>query len=290
MRFLILGVMILPLFAVQNTLFTSFGGGLGARYQTDFWQQTTKDNSSCAGGTCIGNKTSGSYSGGKGHSFTLSIGDEVSFDPYSIIGVRVYGSVQYANASLGSLIAGSVQEQSARDKEFTTITSYNPNTPDVPPTIGKVPMKPVPKPQDFLFSNGIWMSYGVGLDFFLNLPIDVMIRKLFWEKMPDFKVGVFAGGGVEYAMLRSNSWHNQSSGEYEKFFASGSGVFAKLGSSVYFGRHNRINVDIKIPYYKLNAQSWHDYGDTDVWKQQLLRQNFDIYRNKEISISYTYLF
>ncbi|PAF43209.1 outer membrane beta-barrel protein [Helicobacter sp. 11S02596-1] len=287
MRLLILCVLIFPLFAAKNNLFASFGVGLGAPFQTDFWQQTTKDNHSCEGGTCIGNKTSGSYAGKKSNSFNLSLGDEVFFDAYYISGLRIYGNIEYANASLGSLRAGSVSEEAARDKEFETITGFDKfNT----PTIGKVPMQSVPNPQDDLFANGIWMTYGVNLDFFLNLPIDILIRKFFWSKMPFFKIGVYAGGGVEYAMLRSNSWQNNTINKNEKFFASGSGVFANLGGSLYLGSHNRINVGIKIPYYSLNAQNWYDFGDPDPWKQQLLRQNFDISRGSEIKLSYTYLF
>lgn len=285
MRYLFLCVMILPLFAVQNNLFTSFGVGTGASYKTDFWQQTTKDNSSCAGGTCIGNKTSGSYAGKKGISFEASIGDEVFFDKYYITGLRVYASAEYATVSLGGLISSS--EQDGKNKEFTTITGFKP---DGSPIIEKVPMKPVPAPQNELFNNGIWMTYGVNLDFFVNLPLDILIRKLFWSKMPFFKIGVYAGGGVEYAMLRSNSWENNAAKKNDKFFASGSGFFANIGGSIYLGSHNRINIGMKIPYYTLNAQNWYDFGDSDPWKQQLLRQNFDISRTREMHISYTYLF
>ncbi|PAF52392.1 outer membrane beta-barrel protein [Helicobacter sp. 13S00477-4] len=286
MRLFFLFLIALPLFGVQDNIFAGFGAGLGTRYQSDFWQQTTKDNSSCVGGTCIGNKTSGAYQGQANNSFFAMLGDEAFFDKYYITGLRIYGSVEYASVTLGNLIPTSVSNQPARDTHFTTITGMKDAT---TPTIGSVPMQPVPDPQNQLFDNGIWMSYSLNLDFFLNLPIDNLVQ-LFWSKMPFFKLGVYAGGGVEYSALISHSWQNQTIGKNEKFYASGSGFFVNLGGSIYIGRHNRINVGLKIPYYSLNAQNWYDFGDPDPWKQQLLRQNFDITRNKEWRISYVYLF
>ncbi|MDO7252360.1 outer membrane beta-barrel protein [Helicobacter cappadocius] len=291
LRYLLPFLLILPLFAIENNLFTGFGVGEGTHYQTDFWQQTTKDNSTCPDGLCIGNKTTGSYAGHQGNTFFAMIGDEAFFDKFKITGLRFYGSMEYANVSLGSLDSSSVTDTPARDKSFTTCTNCPPVfAPPKTMTTGVVKMKNVSTPQTNLFDNGVWISYALNLDFFINLPIDSLVQ-LFWKKMPFFKVGVYAGGGVEYATLRSNSWNNEEVGvNGNPYFASGSGFFANLGGSVYLGRHNRINIGVKIPYYGLNSQNWYDYGDTDPWKQQLLRQNFDISKGKEWRVSYVYLF
>ncbi|PAF54482.1 hypothetical protein BKH42_00805 [Helicobacter sp. 13S00482-2] len=297
LKYLLPFFLFLPLFSIENNLFTGFGVGLGSfmgnktSYQTDFWQQTTKDNSTCPDGLCIGNKTSGSYFGYQGNTLYAVLGDETFFDKFKIVGLRFYGSIEYANVSLGSLEKSSIKDTPARDTSFVTCTNCPPVYP--PPTTmvtGKVNMKNVSDPQVELFDNGIWISYALNLDFFVNLPIDSLVQ-LFWKKMPFFKVGVYAGGGVEYATLKSSSWDNLEAGvNGRSFFASGSGFFANLGGSIYLGRHNRINIGVKIPYYSLNSQNWYKYGDPDPWKQQLLRQNFDISKGNEWRVSYIYLF
>lgn len=291
LRYLLPFIFALPLLAIENNLFTGFGVGEGTNYQTDFWQKTTKDNSSCPDGVCIGNKTSGTYEGKQGNTFYAMLGDEAFFDKFKISGLRFYGTIEYASVSLGSLDPTSIKRTPGRDKTFVTCTNCPPNFP--PPTTmttGTVSMVDVKDPQNDLFSNGIWLSYGLNLDFFVNVPIDTLVQ-LFWKKMPFFKVGVYAGGGVEYATLRSNSWNNEGAGiNGNSYFASGSGFFANLGGSVYLGRHNRINIGVKIPYYGLNSQNWYDYGNSDPWREQLLRQNFDILKGKEWRISYVYLF
>ncbi|WP_095273715.1 outer membrane beta-barrel protein [Helicobacter sp. 11S03491-1] len=285
--FLLPFLLFFPLWSGENNLFVGFGGGqsLGQAYKTSFWQQATKDNSGCAGGTCIGNKTSGSYASAKSNSFMAMVGDEFFVDQYKIFGLRIYGSIEYANASLGNL--KSKKNQEGRDTSFTTITGTDSTTGS--PTIGVYNMKSAPPPQEELFHNGVWNAYSVNLDFFLNLPLDSII-KMFYSKMFFFKIGVYAGGGVEYATLRSSSWENKAIEKNEKFFASGSGFFANLGGSIYLGRHNRINIGIKIPYYSLNSQNWHNFGSPDPWEQQLLRQNFDIKKNREWRVSYVFLF
>lgn len=286
LKYLLPFLLILPLFGIENNLFAGFGGGIGSQYKTDMWQQANKDNPSCAGGTCIGNKTTGSYSGKESGLFFALLGNEMTFDPYHIAGIRVYGSAEFANVSLGNLIPNSTTNTPAKNPSFTTlVTPPNATT----AKDGKVNMVDVPSAQNHLFNNGVWMSYGLNLDFFLNIPIDLFI-KLFWEKMFFFKIGVYAGGGVEYSMLRSSSWYNQTISQNEKFFASGSGFFLNIGSSIYIGRHNRIDFGVKIPYYGLNAQNWYNYGNNNPFDQQLLRQNFDISKTKEFRLNYVFLF
>lgn len=271
---------------VENKPFIGLGVGLGGGQTSEFYQQTTKGSPSCSDGLCIGNTTSGSYAGSKGTSFSGVVGNEVFFDSYKVTGIRIYGNFTYAKSSFGRLIEGNVKDTGLRDKTFQTIVEFH----DEVPVIDSVPMKPVPNPQKNLFSNGVWNIYSLNLDFFFNLPIDILIRELFWDKVPFFKIGVYAGGGVEYATLKSKSWLNEAIEKNEGFFASGSGFFINIGGSVYLGNHSRINVGVKIPYYELNSQNWYNFGDLDVWKQQTLKQNFDIKQSKALQISYVFIF
>ncbi|GAA8783124.1 hypothetical protein DUHN20_09630 [Helicobacter pylori] len=43
-------------------------------------------------------------------------------------------------------------------------------------------------------------------------------------------------------------------------------------------------------YYSLSAQSWKNFGSSNVWQQQTIRQNFSVFRNKEVFVSYAFLF
>lgn len=271
---------------VENKPFIGLGVGLGVGHTSEFYQQTTKGSPSCPDGLCIGNTTSGSYAGSKRTSFSGVVGNEVFFDSYNVTGIRVYGNFTYAKSSFGQLIKGSVKDTGLKDKTFQTIVGFH----DGVPVIGSVPMRPVSTPQKNLFSNGVWNIYSLNLDFFFNLPIDILIRELFWEKVPFFKIGVYAGGGVEYTTLKSKSWLNETTEKNGGFFASGSGFFVNIGGSIYLGNHSRINVGVKIPYYELNSQNWYNFGDFDVWKQQTLKQNFDIKQSKELQISYVFIF
>lgn len=275
------------LLAVENKPFIGVGIGLGGKQTSEFYQQTTKAVSSCLDGLCIGNTTSGSYTSDKGISFSGVVGDEVFFDSYGVSGLRVYGGFTYAKVSLGNLITDSVKDTGLKDRQFQTITGFDAMD---KPTIGLVPMKPAPAPQKSFFNNGVWNTYSLNLDFFLNLPIDILIRELFWNQAPFFKIGAYVGGGVEYATLKKKSWINEAVEKNGEFFASGSGFFFNFGGSIYLGSHNRIDIGMKIPYYKLNSQNWYGYGDLDPWKQQTLKQNFDIKRSRELRISYVFIF
>ncbi len=173
--------------------------------------------------------------------------------------------------------------------------NYNPNTiktyDPASNTQGPLVLQKTPSPQNFLFDNGHFMAFGLNVNVFVNLPIDTLLKlALKTEKMLFFKIGVFGGGGVEYAILWSSQYQNQNTQQDDKFFAAGGGFFVNFGGSLYIGKHNRFNVGLKIPYYNLSAQSWKNFGASNVWQQQTIRQNFSVFRNKEVFVSYAFLF
>ncbi len=275
-----------PFFKTKNHIYLGFRLGTGADTRTSMWQQAYKDNPTCPSSVCYGEKLEAYYKGGKNLSYTGQIGDEIAIDKYHILGLRVWGDIEYANAQLGQKVGGDTLLSQA---------NYNPNTiktyDSASNTQGSLVLQKTPSPQDFLFNNGNFMAFGLNVNVFVNLPIDTLLKlALKTEKMLFFKIGVFGGGGVEYAVLWSPKYQNQNTQQEDKFFAAGGGFFVNFGGSLYIGKHNRFNVGLKIPYYSLSAQNWKNFGSSNVWQQQTIRQNFSVFRNKEVFVSYAFLF
>ncbi|WP_033745485.1 outer membrane beta-barrel protein [Helicobacter pylori] len=275
-----------PFFKTKNHIYLGFRLGTGANTRTSMWQQAYKDNPTCPSSVCYGEKLEAYYKGGKNLSYTGQIGDEIAIDKYHILGLRVWGDIEYAKAQLGQKVGGDTLLSQA---------NYNPNTiktyDSASNTQGSLVLQKTPSPQDFLFNNGNFMAFGLNVNVFINLPIDTLLKlALKTEKMLFFKIGVFGGGGVEYAILWSPKYQNQNTKQEDKFFAAGGGFFVNFGGSLYIGKRNRFNVGLKIPYYSLSAQSWKNFGSSNVWQQQTIRQNFSVFRNKEVFVSYAFLF
>ncbi|WP_033618920.1 outer membrane beta-barrel protein [Helicobacter pylori] len=275
-----------PFFKTKNHIYLGFRLGTGANTRTSMWQQAYKDNPTCPSSVCYGEKLEAHYKGGKNLSYTGQIGDEIAIDKYHILGLRVWGDIEYAKAQLGQKVGGNTLLSQA-NYDPNTIKTYDPTS----NTQSSLVLQKTPSPQDFLFNNGNFMAFGLNVNVFINLPIDTLLKLAFkTEKMLFFKIGVFGGGGLEYAVLWSPKYQNQNTQQEDKFFAAGGGFFVNFGGSLYIGKHNRFNVGLKIPYYSLSAQSWKNFGSSNVWQQQTIRQNFSVFRNKEVFVSYAFLF
>ncbi len=198
----------------------------------------------------------------------------------------MWGDIEYAKAQLGQKVGGNTLLSQA-NYDPSAIKTYDP----ISNAQGSLNLQKTPNSQDFLFNNGHFMAFGLNVNVFVNLPIDTLLKlALKTEKMLFFKIGVFGGGGVEYAILWSSQYQNQNTNQDDKFFAAGGGFFVNFGGSLYIGKRNRFNVGLKIPYYSLSAQSWKNFGSSSVWQQQTIRQNFSVFRSKEVFVSYAFLF
>ncbi len=275
-----------PFFKTKNHIYLGFRLGTGASMRTSMRQQAYKDNPTCPSSVCYGEKLEARYQGGKNLSYTGQIGDEIAIDKYHILGLRVWGDIEYAKAQLGQKVGGNTLLSQA-NYDSSTIKTYD----TASNAQGSLNLQKTPSPQDFLFNNGHFMAFGLNMNVFINLPIDTLLKlALKTEKMLFFKIGVFGGGGVEYAILWSPNYQNQNTKQDDKFFAAGGGFFVNFGGSLYIGKRNRFNVGLKIPYYSLSAQSWKNFGSSNAWQQQTIRQNFSVFRNKEVFVSYAFLF
>lgn len=276
------------LYGIENNAFIGFGSSFGSTIHTDFSQVITKDNNTCEGSVCIGGKSSATYKGHISPTFRFILGNEAIFNKLHISGLRIYGGIEVAQASLGN-IQGEVQTQTPRDASFDTIVGEKS---DGSPDIQKVAMLSPKAQQDFLLSNAISTTLSLNLDFFLNFPIDYFFQKK-WKKFPFMKIGIFAGLGAEFNLLKSNYWINQSlyDNQESAFYASGSGVFFNLGGHFYLTRHDRLEFGVKIPCYNLKQDSWKAVNTTtNIWAEQTLKQSFEIKKDIELRIAYVFYF
>ncbi|WP_104697164.1 MULTISPECIES: outer membrane beta-barrel protein [unclassified Helicobacter] len=274
-------------FGIENNLFVGFGAGFGSALKTDFSQIITKDNNSCEGGVCIGGESFGRYKGHSSPTFRFIFGDEAVFDKLHISGLRIYGGIEVSQASLGSL-EGKATTKAPRDENFQTITGDNNGT----PIISSVNMLSPRTQQQFLLGNAVMTTFSLNLDFFANLPLDYFFSKK-WANFPFMKLGVFAGFGVEVSLLKSNYWVNESfyGNQEDAFYASGNGLFLNLGGQLYLSKNDRLEVGVKIPYYYLKHTSWNSVNETtNIWAEQTLKQSFEIQKNLEIRVAYTFYF
>ncbi|PDX26644.1 hypothetical protein, partial [Helicobacter pylori] len=218
-----------PFFKTKNHIYLGFRLGTGANTHTSMWQQAYKDNPTCPGSVCYGEKLEAYYQGGKNLSYTGQIGDEIAIDKYHILGLRVWGDVEYAKAQLGQKVGGNTLLSQANYNP-SAIKTYD----SASNTQGSLNLQKTPNPQNFLFDNGHFMAFGLNVNVFVNLPIDTLLKlALKTEKMLFFKIGVFGGGGVEYAILWSPNYQNQNTKQGDKCFAAGGGFFVNFGGSLY---------------------------------------------------------
>ncbi|WP_104750074.1 outer membrane beta-barrel protein [Helicobacter cynogastricus] len=329
---IVLWVSFLPLMGVSNHIFTGarLGGSLG--FNSSYGQQASMVNpstkpdgsSACPNSSCKGDELVGFYTHAKQPSFafTYAVGDELFFDKLAISGLRIYGTMQYTNATLGERYK--VENKGGKNYDPQYIKAIDPTTGNVIPqavTNGNPPpdgfknvggdlavpnnysspcarlgasnplgLCPTPTPQESLLqhpSNAI--SLGLNVDFFLNVPIDYWVRK-HNPKFLFLKWGVFVGGGVEYTMFWSDRFVNQALGKKTRFFAAGSGFFVNVGTQLYVGKRNRLTLGWKFPYYKFSAQNWYNYGNSNPGTQQTLTQTLSITPLSQFFLGYAYLF
>ena len=297
-------------------------------------QSMSKEVATCPDQLCTGDTTSASYQGMFDSGMSLELGAEYFFDRFHIIGVRLFGEMSQRNGSLGSKIQGSdkrdrssnnlqqayalciqnsktwnAEEAGRRCGILILGNSTDPNTPNTKVedsfTFQKTPDAAQLAPQD-----GKYLSFALGIDALLNLPIDYALKRwagfylgdgFFASRLTYIKLGVFVGGGAEFARFsqgdpQNKTWQNTAAAQgkasnlNDAFFAAGSGGFLRYGVSVYLTRFARLSFGYKHSYYPIAQERWYGYNgakfDTskpdnigevrpdDPWSETLLRQRY----------------
>ena len=301
---------------------------------TNVRQSMSKEVATCPDQLCTGDTTSASYQGMFDSGMSLELGAEYFFDRFHIIGVRLFGEMSQRNGSLGSKIQGSdkrdrssnnlqqayalciqnsktwnAEEAGRRCGILILGNSTDPNTPNTKVedsfTFQKTPDAAQLAPQD-----GKYLSFALGIDALLNLPIDYALKRwagfylgdgFFASRLTYIKLGVFVGGGAEFARFsqgdpQNKTWQNTAAAQgkasnlNDAFFAAGSGGFLRYGVSVYLTRFARLSFGYKHSYYPIAQERWYGYNGAkfdaskpdnigevrpdDPWSETLLRQRY----------------
>lgn len=301
---------------------------------TNVRQSMSKEVATCPDQLCTGDTTSASYQGMFDSGMSLELGAEYFFDRFHIIGVRLFGEMSQRNGSLGSKIQGSDKRDTTTNnlqeayqiclgkntawKDNPNLAAQNcgilimgqhetlPNTKvEDSFTFQKTPDAAQLAPQD-----GKYLSFALGIDALLNLPIDYALKRwagfylgdgFFASRLTYIKLGVFVGGGAEFARFsqgdpQNKTWQNTAAAQgkasnlNDAFFAAGSGGFLRYGVSVYLTRFARLSFGYKHSYYPIAQERWYGYNgakfDTskpdnigevrpdDPWSETLLRQRY----------------
>lgn len=305
----------------------------GSGNATQGTQSMSKEVATCPSQLCSGDTTSARYEGKLGSGYNLEFGMEYFFDKYHIIGIRVFGEVSQISGSLGERQGGSARDTSTNNLQeaynicMTTRTdtsincgilimgsSTNPDTPNTK-VEDTFTFQQTPDMAGALATDGKWLSFAIGADGIFNVPVDYLFKRYlnigdgFWaRRLVYLKVGVFAGGGVEFGRFvqgdnNNKTWKNTAlanagvSSVDDAFFSAGSGGFFRYGFSVNLTRFVRLNFGFKHTFYDIAQERWYAYNgatydsnssngvgevrDNDPWSETLLRQRFVTSKGKE---------
>ncbi|MDL0079436.1 hypothetical protein [Helicobacter zhangjianzhongii] len=284
--------------------YIGFGLTSSSSIHTHNTQSMSKEVATCPNQKCSGDTTSAEYSGQLNAGSSLELGAEYFFNKFHIVGIRLFGEVASRSGSLGSKIAGSdkrdrstnnLQEaynlciqnsktwSEAEKQQKCGIlilgNSTNPNTPNTK-VEDSFTFQDTPDSNDIAPQDGRYLSFSLGVDAMLNIPIDTILQRWlgfglksgFWgSRLAYFKVGGFIGGGAEFARFsqgdpNNKTWHNQAAAKgkasngADAFFAAGSGGFMRFGASIYLSRFTRIDFGYKISYYPIAQERWYGYN------------------------------
>lgn len=306
------------------------GGGATA---TSNQQSMSKEVATCpvqADGSllCIGDSTRGEYQGNLGNGFNAEIGGEYFIDKLGISGVRLFGEISVIGGGLGNLTS-SARDTSSNNLAVAKVRCNNEKTGSVNCGVdgvnGILIIKPgttvteeafsfqeTPDPQTIAPNSGKWMTFGIGVDGFVNVPIDYWLREYlnfgdgwFLRRLGVLKIGVFVGGGVEFSRFSQGSWQNLVAGKgkaqnlNDAFFAAGSGGFLRYGVQAYITKFLRINFGFKDTFYEIASERWYRFDGlavnasgtlgavrpNDGWSETLLRQKFVVSKEREWFLS-----
>lgn len=267
--------------------YASFGIVGGGATHTDNTQSMSKEVATYPSQICYGDTTSARYEGSLKSGYNLEIGAEYFFDKWHIGGIRLFGEMSSIGGGLGNKVAGSDN----RDTSTNNIPAGGIDT--IKPGSGgsttvyddKYTFRDTPDAQAQIANNGTWQTFGIGIDGMLNVPIDSILKRYvsaiaeidnrfsknwFLRRIPYLKVGLFAGGGVEFSSFSQDSYTNEVAAKGKKddisgikdndaFLAANSGGFLRYGVQIYLTRFFRVNFGYKKSFYKIASERWYGF-------------------------------
>lgn len=334
---IVLLTLIQNLSAKELRPYFQFGGVIGkGSVKGEGKQSISKEVANCPNQLCTGDTTSTKFGNGSmGNGYAIEFGGEYFFDKYEIGGIRLFGEYTLSSINLGESISTSRDTSTnnlaqaaeiCKNKGGDTATCGNAGILTIKPgttvvndyfTFAQTPDMNMKLPQNANFS-----TFGIGGDIFVNIPLDHLFRRFVkldldfdyldgslpkkellkaWlmRELYFFKLGVFLGGGYEFAQVKNTKpWHNGGSNRSDEFFSTGSGMFLRYGLSIYATRFVRINIGYKHGFYDFAQERWFavnglSYNNgvagaervDDPWSETLLRQKIILNRGKEFFIN-----
>lgn len=295
---------------------------LNTSAQNQFTRNTSTVNET--GNLFYTNTQHGSYDGGKVKEITSGYtGLEVTLDKAGIFTIRGYASVSFSNnADFGTLNPNSIRDGNMRRcnaDEMPSLTvqcwrnQFNNSNANDPVTGWD--FNQLPGFSKTIANNAFMLTYGVGIDVGVNLPVSFLWKKMTKYKMIGFRVGVYGGVGYEFVTYSlgkydNRTYNNTTSGDgyaanpefgwtptaitptelnaNDTLYIAGAGMYGRAGVSLYFTDNLRLDFGAKIPITfagvpNARSQKWYlqehfsnNTGIPNTYTQQLLIQNYNV--------------
>lgn len=306
--------------AIRYQFFLGIGQSIGeGLLHTNATNQMTKNTSSvnASGGYYYSQTQLGDYNGSVKDITSIYFGNEVTFDKMGIFTLRGYITASYSNkvnfGSLSNLRDGDLRQCNQGEMPNLTDICYRDgfyvSAPDSSGSYTEIPFNKNPGFASTLSNNAFMLSYGIGVDFGLNIPLNVLISAVSdYKKMIPLRIGMYGGIGYDFVTYSvghfdSRTYNNTTSGTSstqgvtlnanDTLYFAGAGAFARFGASMYASNNIRFDIGMKMPISlagdpNAKSQKWYQVdsdnlpsGMDKVFAQQLLRQehsaSLDIY-------------
>ena len=297
--------------AVRYQFFLGIGNSIGdGKLHTSATNQMTKNTSSVneKGGYYYSQTQLGDYNGSVRDITSAYIGGEVTFDKMGIYTLRGYINASYSNkvdfGSISNLRDGDLRKCNQGEMPGLTNICYRDgfyvSVPDSSGSYNEIKFNKNPGFADTLSNNAFMLSYGIGLDFGINVPIYIPISTFSdYKKMIPLRIGLYGGVGYDFVTYSlghydGRTYNNTTTGANgvqgvtlntnDTLYFAGAGAFARFGASMYVYNSIRFDIGVKMPIQmagdpSAKSQKWYQLDSTEnlngidkVFAQQLLKQ------------------
>lgn len=300
--------------AVRYQFFFGIGQSIGeGLLHTSATNQMTKNTSSVneKGGYYYSQTQLGDYNGSVKDITSIYIGNEVTFDKMGIFTLRGYITASYSNkvnfGDISNVRDGNLLKCGQNEMPNLTNICYRDgfytSAPNSNGQYQEIKFNKNPGFAKNLSSNAFMLNYGIGIDFGLNIPLNILVATFSsYKKMIPLRIGAYGGIGYDFVTYSvghydSRTYNNTTVGANgtqgvtlnanDTLYFSGAGAFARFGTSVYVYNNIRFDIGMKMPISlagdpSAKSQKWYQVDSTEnnngidkVFKQQLLRQEYN---------------
>ncbi|RDU71675.1 hypothetical protein CQA66_05905 [Helicobacter aurati] len=276
--------------------------GLGQSFNqpkilTNATNQMTKNTSSvnASGGYYYNQEQLGNYEGTIKNITNIYAGAESTLDNLGVFTIRGFLHAGYSNnvgfGNLHNVRQGNLRACNTAAGELPSLTNicYRDRFPTSQPNT-TITFNDNPGFSNTIASNALMLSYGVGADVGINIPIHFIIEKTAGYKIIALRPGVYIGGGYEFISYSIGTYDNRTYNntgtalikENDTFYASGGGWFFHCGFNFYIGEHLRLDIGAKWDTTERESAKWYLQNSTqngqenNIFAQQLLIQSHSI--------------